>query len=69
MSTRTDSNVTNMTVEKQNELFQKLLNDKMKSDLRSKRLRVKNQMLIEKAKAANIEVTDKEIDDYIANMK
>lgn len=39
---------------------------KAKADLRAKRLRVKNTLLIHKAVAAGITVSDQEIDDYIA---
>lgn len=49
--------------------YKRLLEQKKKSDERSLRLRVKNQILVIKARELGLEVTNEEIDDYISNMK
>lgn len=48
--------------------FQRLQANEQKAAERAKRLRVKNALLVEKAKASGIEVSDREIDEYIAKM-
>lgn len=58
-------NITNYTKEEQDRMLELLQKDKKHADY-MKRQNAKKTLMLEKAKAANIVVTDKEIDDYLA---
>lgn len=66
------TSITNMTAEQQKEILAKLakLEEKeSKARKTAERARVRAHLMVEKAKAANITVTELEVDKYIANMK
>lgn len=65
-------NITEMNQKEQDALLAelaKLRANEMKAKQRSERLRVKNTLMVQKAVAAKITVSDEEIDAYIKNMK
>ena len=65
-------NVTQMTVAEQEALMKEyaaLKEQKVKAAERAERLRIKNTILVQKATAAKLTVSDEEIAAYIKNMK
>lgn len=77
----TDSGITKMSEKEQKELLAKLLAAKQKAKDRAKkyrdenpdkakawaeRARVRNLLMVEKAKKAGITVSEKEVDEYLA---
>jgi len=60
-------NITEYSVEDQKKMLA-LLNRDKKSAERAKRERVRNTIMLQKAKAAKISVTDVEIDEYMKTM-